>query len=203
MTVTYDGASAYDAEGNKVGTVERTYIDDNGAAQFVAVKSGTLRHRHRLIPTAGADMGDDGLRLPYSSDTISDGPEVDPEDTLEGDVLGETRAYYLGSTGEEAQGDERHHEDGPEHEDVPLVAPASGESVESLGQVRDLGDVIEVPIVEERLVRQPYVKEVVRIRKTSASETRTVGAEVRRETVEVDADEGVAVHGTLDSDERS
>lgn len=203
MTVTYDGATAYDAEGNKIGTVERTYIDDSGAAQFVAVKSGTLRHRHRLIPLAGADMGDNGLRLPYSSEAISDGPEVDPEDTLEGDILGETRAYYLGSNGTETRDDERHHEDEAEHVDVPLVAPASGESVESLGQVRDLGDVIEVPIVEERLVRQPYVKEVVRIRKTSTSETRTVGADVRRESVEVDADEGVTVHNTLDSDDRS
>ncbi|MBV9282642.1 MAG: DUF2382 domain-containing protein [Chloroflexi bacterium] len=67
---------------------------------------------------------------------------------------------------------------------------AGGDHVEasagSIGQVRDLGDVIEIPIVEEELVKRPVVREVLRIRKSSLTEGRTVTAEVRKEEVEVD-----------------
>ncbi len=58
-------------------------------------------------------------------------------------------------------------------------------------QVRDLGDVIEVPIVEEELVKRPVVKEVLRIRKSSTSERQTVQGEVRKEEIEVDEEGNV------------
>jgi len=53
-------------------------------------------------------------------------------------------------------------------------------------QVRDMGDVIEVPIVEEEIVKRPVVKEVLHIRKSSTSEQQTVQGEVRKEEIEVD-----------------
>ena len=53
------------------------------------------------------------------------------------------------------------------------------------GQVRDLGDVIEVPVIEERMVKTPVVKEVLRIRKRSVTEQRTVSADLRKEDVDV------------------
>jgi len=45
-----------------------------------------------------------------------------------------------------------------------------------------------VPIVEEELVKRPVVKEVLRIRKHSVSEGRTVSADVRKEEIEVDTE---------------
>jgi hypothetical protein len=62
---------------------------------------------------------------------------------------------------------------------VPLA------SNQSVGEIRDLGDVIEVPIIEEEIVKRPVVKEVVRIKKVATSDTETVAGDVRREDVEV------------------
>jgi stress response protein YsnF len=52
--------------------------------------------------------------------------------------------------------------------------------------VIDKGDVVEIPIVEERLVKQPVVTEVLRVHKTLRTERRTVEADVRKEDVEVE-----------------
>jgi hypothetical protein len=203
MKVYYDDASVIDADGNSIGTVEETYIDANDIPRFVSVRTGTLFHKHYLVPLSGADMTDQGLQLPFTKDQIEGGPQVDPGDTLAGDVLGRTRAYYTGAGGmEDATDAADTADDGetdgdddagevPRMEDIPLVAGADGRTAEEMRQVRDLGDVVEIPIVEERLVRQPVIREVVRVRRSSSTVRQTVGADVRREDVEVDDPDGV------------
>lgn len=65
------------------------------------------------------------------------------------------------------------------------AAPVPLASNQSVGEIRDLGDVIEVPIIEEEIVKRPVVKEVVRIKKVATSESQTAAGDVRREDVEV------------------
>jgi hypothetical protein len=77
-------------------------------------------------------------------------------------------------------------------DDVPTV-PMAVDGDPSVGQVRDLGDVIEVPILEEQVVKRPVVKEVVRVKKVPKTQQATVSGDVRREDVEVtrtSADDG-------------
>lgn len=50
----------------------------------------------------------------------------------------------------------------------------------------DKGDAVEIPIVEERVVKHPVVTEVLRVRKTPITERRTVEADVRKEDIEVE-----------------
>lgn len=59
--------------------------------------------------------------------------------------------------------------------------------------MRGTGDVIEVPIIEEELVKRPVVKEVLRVRKTPETVQRTVGADVRNEAVDVVEDGNIVV----------
>jgi len=221
MNDEYDGAPVFDGTDDKVGTVERTYIDDSNTVRFVAVRTGTLLHQHHLIPADSARFDQVGLHLPYTRAAIEEGPTIsDPEDTLEGDILTQTREYYDGSVGgdvsvaNEADTASRPIDGALETDiaptattqletpDIPSVPAASGETIEQLSQVRDLGDVIEVPVVEERLVRQPYVREVVRVKKSRFTDASTVAADVRKERVEVDSDEGVLANNeteTLDT----
>ncbi len=67
-----------------------------------------------------------------------------------------------------------------------------------LGEARDMGDVIEVPVIEEELVKRPVVKEVLRVRKTQVSESRTVEADIRKEDVEVVQDGDAVVGDSTD-----
>jgi uncharacterized protein YrrD len=92
----YDGARVLDADGNAVGTVDRTYIDDRGRAQMVAVKMGSLFAKHRLVPVDQAQVTGDGLQVPYIKDVIEESPDVSSGDTVEGDVLDRVRSYYGG-----------------------------------------------------------------------------------------------------------
>lgn len=69
---------------------------------------------------------------------------------------------------------------------VPVDRP-----IDRVPSVRQEGDEIIVPVLEERLVvqKQIFLKEEVRIRRRSVSETKTVQVELRRESVEVSREE--------------
>jgi hypothetical protein len=183
MMQDYDGIGVRDANDDKVGTVERTYVDSSGVPRFVEVEMGTLLHTYRLVPAEDAKLVEDELVVPYAKDTIEGSPEA-PHDgeTLEGDLLDQIHAYYdLDRQGVQAN-------EGVEQQVQEMPAMHS-ETAISTGQVRDLGDVIEVPIVEEVLVKQPVVKEVLRIRKRQVAESRTIRDDVRKEDVEVEQED--------------
>lgn len=189
----FDGADVVDPSGDKIGTVERTYDDDAGTTRLVELSMGTLFSRdHRLVPVDDAQFVDGDLHVPYGKQFIEDSPDAaSAGGTLEGDLLDQVRAYYQGAGSGAAANPtvERRPAAVPADEGAEQDAVASGGDAEGsaagIGQVRDLGDVIEVPIVEEELVKRPVVKEVLRIRKTQVSDTQTVEGDVRKEDVEV------------------
>lgn len=193
MIDNFDGQPLLDESGEQIGTVERTYVDDAGNARLLAVKLGHLLGKHRLVPADQARSDDAGVWVPYTVDTISESPHIDTGDMLEGEGLDEVRSYYnspLAGTADDAEeqtattmpsGTEGDTESvRAEAVDIP-TEPAP----ENLGQIRDLGDVIEVPIVEEILVRKPVVREVLRVKKTESIERQIASADLRREDVEV------------------
>lgn len=202
MAEDFEGCDLIDNTGEKVGAIDRSYVDDSGTPRFLAVSTGTLLHKHHLVPAESAETIDGAVRVPYTQDAIVESPTMDPGDTLEGDALQEIRQYYRsldeadfgtagGKTGTgEADPeaietvstiDERNRpaNDLPDHEIEAESAPAD------FGQVRDLGDVIEIPIVEEVIVKKPVVREVLRVRKSHLSERGIAAADLRKEAVEV------------------
>ncbi len=190
----FDGIDVIDADGHKIGTVDRTYDDDEGISRFIEVTTGSLFSKQQhLVPVDGAQLRDNGLHLPYSKQVVDDSPDASSaDDSLQGGLLDSVRSYYQGEPGTGTPGTS-----GQEQQVVavpvgeaaqPVGAesnPQTGPSGQEIGAVRDLGDVIEVPVVEEELIKRPVVKEVLRIRKTQVGEQRTVGADVRKEDVEV------------------
>ena len=118
------------------------------------------------------------------------------------------RAYYAGTL-ERVRGDtpderqaQRHGPTIQEGEvavrDVGRTEPRDAsavpaDDVQDMRQVRDRGDVIEVPIVEEELVKRPVVKEILRIRKDTVTDRQQVNEELRKEDVEIERDGDVDV----------
>lgn len=219
----YDDADVIDKDGQKLGPVERSYVDDRGDVRFVEVKIGTLRTKYRFIPVEDVDQTSAGLRVPYKAEVIEDSPDASSvEDTLAGDLLDRVRSYYADAAAVGA----------PHDDQAPAAVPANAEETdagEGLGDklrerlhaadaaggdllhrhdhgddappttgvatssgVVDKGDVVDIPIVEERLVKQPVVTEVLRVRKTPQTEQRTAEADVQKEDVEV-VEDGDAV----------
>ena len=206
MVQDYDGATVVDATGEEIGTVARSYVDDAGRVRMVSVKLGRLFAKHRLVPVDAAGHEDDRLRIPCTKQMVEDSPDVKVEETLEGEALARVRAYYAGTServqgGAEAEAEaedgRRPEPSGPAVREREAAAPegrraeagdASGtaDDVREMTRIRDRGDVIEVPIVREELVKRPVVKEVLRIRKDAATEQRQVDEELRREDVQVE-----------------
>jgi hypothetical protein len=152
--------------------------------------------------------------VPFSKAVIEDSPDASSTgDTLEGDLLDSVRAFYRGDVAEasvDGSGDEEEAgalpvgeadtgDDTGSSQDIP-ISENTGDSGQTVGTVRDMGDVIEVPIYEERLVRQPVVKEVLRIRKTPQTQQQSVEADLRKEEVEVVKEGDVVVHGDVGED---
>ena len=97
MITDYDGVVVFDAEGDKIGHVERTYVDKLGQSTFVELKMGTLFAKHRLVPLDGVQPENDGLRIPLSKEEVEDSPDVsDIGDGVDDGVLGRVEAYYSG-----------------------------------------------------------------------------------------------------------
>ncbi len=223
MMEDYDGTEVADAAGERIGSVERSYVDDQGKVQFIEVKLRGLRAKHRLVPMDIIDRTDNALTVPFAKGVIEESPDASSaRDTLEEDTLDQIQAYYEGqrrglspadaggvaipvsesktdtasstSSGqEEGIGDRMRGTVEQVREKLPGSGGEGGQSPAAESpqgqdrfQVRDMGDVIEVPIVEEEIVKRPVVKEVLRIRKSSTSERQTVQGEVRKEDVEVD-----------------
>ena len=79
------GAVVVDAAGERIGTVERSYVDDGGAVRFVEVKIGAFLAKHRLVPIADAQSMKDGRVVPYTKDAIVASPDAAcAGETLEG-----------------------------------------------------------------------------------------------------------------------
>jgi len=228
MMEDYDGTDVADAAGERIGTVERSYVDDQGNVQFIEVKLRGLRAKHRLVPMDIIDRTDNALTVPFAKGVVEESPDASSaRDTLEEDTLDQIRAYYESqrqglspavaeaaaipvsesktdtststSSGQPGVGEKM--KGAVEQVREKLPGGSAGEGGQSRGdegrqgqdrfQVRDMGDVIEVPIVEEEIVKRPVVKEVLRIRKSSTSERQTVQGEVRKEEIEVDEEGNV------------
>ncbi|MFJ6696527.1 PRC and DUF2382 domain-containing protein [Streptomyces sp. NPDC091272] len=93
------GANVVDAEGNKVGAVQKVYRDDTtGEPEWVTVRTGLFGTKETFVPLAGATRTDGGLRVPHSKDLIKDAPRIDVDGHLDRSEEGTLYEHY-GLTG--------------------------------------------------------------------------------------------------------
>jgi len=166
MIEDYNGATVVDAAGERIGTVARSYVNDDGMVQVISVKLGTLFAKHRLVPVDGLHPTDGALRLPYPKALIEDVPAVDADDALAGEALAQVRRHYAmlrdvpvapvrsGDDGAPPRGERS----GPADDDG-MQPTATG--------IRDAGAVVEIPTVEEENSRPeppPTPEELRRLR---------------------------------------
>ncbi|CAM5618207.1 photosystem reaction center subunit H [Streptomyces spiroverticillatus] len=93
------GANVVDAEGNKVGAVQKVYRDDTtGEPEWVTVRTGLFGTKETFVPLAGSTRTDGGLRVPHSKDVIKDAPRIDVDGHLDRSEEGTLYRHY-GLTG--------------------------------------------------------------------------------------------------------
>ncbi|MEU3063816.1 PRC and DUF2382 domain-containing protein [Streptomyces subrutilus] len=84
--------TAYDADGEKIGSIGQVYRDDaTGRPEWVTVKTGLFGMKESFVPLSGARSDGEALHVPHSKDVVKDAPRVDAGQHLDAD---EERRLY-------------------------------------------------------------------------------------------------------------
>lgn len=94
------GHDAVDSSGDKIGSIDAIYIDDqSGQPEWVAIKTGLFGSNLSFVPIQGATRKEDDLCVAFSKDQVKDAPNVDPDGHLEPDEEDELYRHYGRDTG--------------------------------------------------------------------------------------------------------
>jgi uncharacterized protein (TIGR02271 family) len=88
------GATVYDSDGDKIGSVEEIFYDEQtNQPEWVGIGTGFFGTKRVLVPLEGADLRGDALHVPYSKSHVKDSPDVDVDEISE-DAERELYSYY-------------------------------------------------------------------------------------------------------------
>jgi uncharacterized protein (TIGR02271 family) len=79
----WQGATMVDADGDKVGTIESIYVDDQtGEPEWALVNTGLFGTKSSFVPLAQATSSGDQVQVPYDKQLVKDAPRVDTDQHL-------------------------------------------------------------------------------------------------------------------------
>src|SRR3954471_8834308 len=77
------GRTVVDRDGDKIGTFDELYLDDDDRPAWGAVTTGLFGMRQTFVPLSEAQPDGDVLRVPFGKDMVKDAPNVDPDTQLD------------------------------------------------------------------------------------------------------------------------
>ncbi|MEV0324794.1 PRC and DUF2382 domain-containing protein [Streptomyces sp. NPDC050658] len=100
------GLTAYDRNGDKIGGVERVYIDAaSGRPGWVTVRTGLFGTKESFVPLDGARREQDSLHVTVTKEAVKEAPAPDAGQRLEADQEQQLYSHYgLGSPGSTTRG---------------------------------------------------------------------------------------------------
>jgi uncharacterized protein (TIGR02271 family) len=79
----WQGATMVDPDGDKIGTVESIYVDDQtGEPEWALVNTGLFGTKSSFVPLAQATPTGDQVQVPYQKQLVKDAPRIDPDQHL-------------------------------------------------------------------------------------------------------------------------
>ena len=117
----WEGQTLLDRAGDKVGTIEEIFlVEETGSPEWALVKLGRLRSHTTLVPLTSAQAVDDGIKVGYEKDVVSDAPQIEADkEPSEQEVNAVYRHYGIALVG------------------APASETANGSSNGSHGDLRD------------------------------------------------------------------
>jgi len=89
------GQSAVGPDGDKIGSIEDVYFDDDtNQPAWLAVKTGLFGTRVSFVPFAGASREGDAVVIAYDKDRVKGAPHADPDGHLDLDEESRLYEYY-------------------------------------------------------------------------------------------------------------
>jgi uncharacterized protein (TIGR02271 family) len=79
----WQGATMVDADGDKIGTIDAIYLDDEtGEPEWALVNTGLFGTKSSFVPLAQAASSGDQVQVPYEKQLVKDAPRVDTDQHL-------------------------------------------------------------------------------------------------------------------------
>ncbi len=95
------GTALYGSDGIRVGQVRRVLVDEiTGRPEWIAVSTGVLGARQRLVSIMAADLEMGGIRVPYPAAVVLAAPRFDPRDPAPDQDTGEALYRHYGMDSE-------------------------------------------------------------------------------------------------------
>ncbi|MEX2504777.1 MAG: PRC-barrel domain-containing protein [Egicoccus sp.] len=89
------GATAYDRDGDKIGSVGTVFVDnETDEGTFALVKTGLFGTRSSFVPLTDANFRDGDLHVAYPADQVKDAPNLDVDEELDREQELELYRYY-------------------------------------------------------------------------------------------------------------
>jgi uncharacterized protein (TIGR02271 family) len=79
----WQGATMVDPDGDKIGTIDAIYLDDQtGEPEWALVNTGVFGTKASFVPLAQASGSGDQVQVPYDKQLVKDAPRVDTDQHL-------------------------------------------------------------------------------------------------------------------------
>jgi uncharacterized protein (TIGR02271 family) len=79
----WQGATLVDRDGDKVGTIDAIYVDDqSGEPEWALVNTGLFGAKSSFVPLAQASGSGDQVQVPYEKQRVKDAPRIDTDQHL-------------------------------------------------------------------------------------------------------------------------
>jgi stress response protein YsnF len=89
------GRTAYDRDGQEVGTVGQVYLDDKtGEPSWATVNTGLFGTTETFVPVDDAQLTDDGLVVAHDKDRVANAPRFADDGHLAAEEEAELYEYY-------------------------------------------------------------------------------------------------------------
>jgi len=100
------GQNMIDSTGDKIGTIEEIYLDqETDQPEWALVKTGLFGARSSFVPIAEAALGQGGVTVPFEKQMVKDAPNIDADQQLSPDEEAALYRHY-GRQYQEWQGTE-------------------------------------------------------------------------------------------------
>ena len=92
---TWQGRTMVDPAGDKLGTIDAIYLDDEtGQPEWAAVTSGLFTAKTAFVPLAQAQDTGDSVQVPYDKQQVKDAPAMQADGQLSQDDEAELYRHY-------------------------------------------------------------------------------------------------------------
>jgi uncharacterized protein (TIGR02271 family) len=77
---TWEGRTMVDRDGDRVGTIDAIYLDDQtGQPEWALVNTGLFGTKASFVPLTQATPTGEEVRVPYDKQLVKDAPRIDPD----------------------------------------------------------------------------------------------------------------------------